>query len=81
MNWLPLVGIEDVGLAKARHRFLQSLDAKVRRQRDRQPPGQHPPAEPVNDGDKLNKATRHRDIGNVGRPDLVGRVAVSLRSR
>jgi len=33
-----LVGIEDVGLAEARQRFLQGFDAKVRLHRDRQPP-------------------------------------------
>ena len=57
-----LVGIEDVGLAEARQRFLQSLDAEVRRQRDRQPSGQHPPTEPVNDGDEVDELARHRDM-------------------
>lgn len=67
-----LVGVEDVGRAKARQRFLQCLDAKVRLQRDRQPPRQNPPAEPVDDGDEIDEAPRHRDVRDDCRPDLVG---------
>jgi len=36
------------------------------------PPGQNLPAEPVDDGSEINKAPRHRDVGDIGRPDLVG---------
>ena len=67
-----LVGIEDVGLAEARQRFLQGFDAKVRLQRDRQPPAQHPAAEPVDDGDRAGEPASHRDVGDVGCPDVVG---------
>ena len=67
-----LVCIKDVGLAEARERSFQSLDAKVGCQRDLQPPGQHPPAKPVNDGDEIDEPARHRDVGDVGRPHLVG---------
>jgi hypothetical protein len=37
-----------------------------------QPPAQHPPAEPVDDGDEADEAARRRDAGDVGGPDLVG---------
>ena len=31
----------------------------------------HAPTEPVDDGDEIDEAARHRDVGDVGRPDLV----------
>lgn len=31
VNWLPLIGIEDLGLAEAGQRFLQGLDAWANR--------------------------------------------------
>lgn len=52
-------------------RLFQSFDAEIRRQCDRQPPGQDPAAEPVDDGGKADRSPRHRDAGDVGRPDLV----------
>ncbi len=44
-----LVGIEDVWFSEARQRFLQCLDAKAGVERDRQPPSQYAPAEPVDE--------------------------------
>jgi hypothetical protein len=35
---------------------------------------EHAPAEPVDDGGQIDKAARHRDIGDVHRPDLVGTI-------
>ncbi len=29
-------------------------------------------SEPVHDGHEKDEAARHRDVGDVGRPDLVG---------
>ena len=44
--------------------------------RDRHPPGQDPAAEPVDDGGQVDEAPRHRHVGDVHRPDLVGAVDV-----
>src|SRR5271157_1788869 len=34
--------------------------------------GEHAPSEPVDDGDEMDEAARHRDIGDVRRPDSIG---------
>ena len=52
--------------------FLDCLDAKVGLQRDRHPPGKDTAGEPVDDSRKIDEATRHRDVGDVHRPDLIG---------
>src|SRR5216683_2302217 len=44
-----LVGIEDLGLAVPRQRFLEGLDTELRAERVRQPPRQHGTAHPVHD--------------------------------
>ena len=62
-------------------RFLQGLDAEVRRQRDRQPPAQDLPAEPVDDGGQVDETARHRDVGDVHGPDLIGRVTARFRKQ
>lgn len=36
--------------------------------------GQHFPAGPINNGDKVHKSFIHRNIGRVQRPDLIGSV-------
>jgi transposase len=38
---------------------------------DRHAPAQHAPAEPIDDGDEVHEAARHRDVRDVGSPDLV----------
>ena len=44
-----LVGIEDLGTAVARERFLECLDTKIGAKRVRQSPRQHRAADPVHD--------------------------------
>src|SRR3954454_15976264 len=65
-----LVGIEDLRLAMASQGLLDRLDAELHR--DRQPPGQNPPAEPVDDGGEIDKTARHGNVGQIHGPDLVG---------
>ena len=55
----------------AGERLFQRLDAEIRRQRDRQPPGQDLAAEPIDHGGQINEAAGHRNVGDVHRPDLV----------
>jgi len=71
VNWLPLISVEDVRLAVPHQGFLQCLDAELSLHRIRQPPSQYLAARPVHDGDKVEKAASHRDVGDVGAPDLV----------
>ncbi len=66
-----LVGIENLRLAVPGECFLNRLDAEFHLQRDRQFPGQHPPAESVHHRRQIHKAARHRDVGDVHRPHLV----------
>ena len=56
-----LIRIEDFGCAVSGQGFLDGLDAEVRFQRDRYPPGQDAPAEPVDHGREIDEAPRHRE--------------------
>ena len=53
-------------------RLVQSRYAEVGFQRIRYPPSQHLPSIPVYYGDQIEEALSHRQIGDVGTPDLVG---------
>lgn len=69
VNWAALVGIEDLGPAVAGDRLLQRLDAEVGFHRDRYPPGQDLPAEPVDDRHEINEALRHQNVaGHLEKP-------------
>src|SRR5271166_2796883 len=61
VNWLPVPG----------ERLLDRPQAEIDLHADRQPPGQDPPAEPVHHGREVYEATRHRDVCDVHRPDMV----------
>src|SRR5215212_2789294 len=67
-----LIGVEDLRPAVTGERFFQRPDTKRRLHGDRQPPGENPAAEPVDDRGEVDEAARHRDVGDVHRPDLVG---------
>src|SRR5216683_820061 len=67
-----LIGVEDLGLAMVGKSFFQGLGAELRLHRNRQPPGQNPATEPVDDGTEIDEPARHRDIGDVHRPNLIG---------
>ena len=56
---------------RAVQRLLQRRHAERGVHRVGQPPGENRPARPVDDGDQVEKAAADRDIGDVGRPDLV----------
>src|SRR3954466_7295446 len=53
-------------------RLLQRLDAERRLQANRPPPGQNPPAEPVDDSGQVDEAARHGHVSDVDGPDLIG---------
>ena len=66
-----LVGVEYARRAVTRQRLLQRLDAEPAVHRVRQPPGQHRAARPVDHRHQIQKAVRHRNVGDVGGPDVV----------
>lgn len=76
-----LIGVENLRFAEARQRFFQSLDAEIGLHADRHSLGQYLAAEPVNDGYEIDEALRHRNVTDVGCPDLVGPYDPSLRSK
>ena len=55
-------------------RFVQSFHAEVCRQRVGQAPRHHPAAGPVHHGEQEYKTPSHRDVGDVGGPDMVGTI-------
>jgi len=67
-----LIRVEYLRLAVLRQGFLQRLDAKIRLHRDRHAMRKHPPGRPVDDRRQIDEAPRHRDVGDVHRPDMVG---------
>src|SRR3954452_24026548 len=58
-----LVGVEDLRPAVADQSLFQRLDAERRLQGDRQPPGENPTAEPVDDRGEVDEPARHRNVG------------------
>jgi hypothetical protein len=66
-----LIGVEYSRLSVPEQSLLQRRDAKRGVNRVRQPPGQNRPAGPINDRHEIQKAARHRDVGDVGRPHVV----------
>ena len=70
MNWL--VGIDDLGNAMASEGLLEDLAGMTGLQRDGHFVGQHLAAGHVHDGGEIDEASRHRNVGGVQRPDLIG---------
>ncbi len=58
-------------LSIAGQRVLDRFDAEVRLHRDRQPPGQNPPAKPVHDGAEIRIPAIGTYVMSIA-PDLVG---------
>ncbi len=69
-----LVGVEDLRPAVGGQGLLDRVDAERGVHRDRQPPAQDLAAEPVHYRAQVAEAARHRDVGDIHRPDLVGPV-------
>ena len=67
-----LIGVEYFRLAVSRQRLVERRDAKARVHRVRQPPRKNRAAGPVDDCHEIEKAVRHRDVGDVRRPHVVG---------
>jgi hypothetical protein len=66
-----LVGIEDPRTAMSGERLIDCVQAEIHLQRDRRPPGQYSPAEPVHHRREVDKAASHRNVCDIHRPNLV----------
>lgn len=66
-----LIGVENLGTAILRDGLLHGVEAEVCRQRIGQPPGQHPAAGPVQDGEEIHKASPHRNVDDIGCPHVI----------
>src|SRR5260370_21831399 len=71
VNCEPWSVFEDFRPAMTSESILQRLDAEGCFHGDRQPPRQNTTCCPVQHHGEINEATRHRDVGDVHRPDLV----------
>ena len=73
VNWLQeaLVGVEYLRLAMPGQGLFERVRAEACVQCVRQTPGQDVPARPVHDRHQVKEAALHRDIGDVGAPDVV----------
>jgi len=66
-----LVGVEDFRPAVQSKRFFDRVQAEVDFHGDRDPPGKHPSAEPVQHGSQVDEAVCHWNVRDVHRPHLV----------
>lgn len=67
-----LVSVEDLRYAVQGDCLFQRGDAKVRRHSVGDAPSEHPARRPIENGAQIQKASAHRDIRYIGRPDMVG---------
>ena len=68
----PLVGIEDGWGAMLGDGLLHRVEAEIGRERIGEPPRQHPATRPVQDRKQIHEAPRHREVGDIGGPDMIG---------
>jgi hypothetical protein len=61
-----LICVHDLCRAGLVDRLVRRLDAEVGLKRGRYPLGQHLPGMPVHDGDQIEEAFAHRQVGDVG---------------
>jgi len=69
-----LIRVEDLRLAVSSHRVAQGLDAEPGVHRVRQPPCQDMARRPVHDRNQIEEPPPHRDVGDVGAPDMIGTI-------
>ena len=66
-----LIGLPDFGLAEA-ERGVERGQTEASFQSVGEFPTEDETAEPIHDGDQVQKAAAHRDVSNIGTPDVVG---------
>ena len=66
-----LIGVPDFGLAETK-RGVQRRQAEASLHRIGEFPTEHKAAEPIHHGNQVEEAAMHRNVSNIGAPDLVG---------
>ena len=66
-----LIGVPDFGLAEA-ERGVERGQAEAGLHRVGEFPTEHEAAEPIHHRDQVEKAATHRNVSNIGAPDVVG---------
>jgi hypothetical protein len=66
-----LIGVPDFGLAEAERRVKRG-QAEAGLHRIGELPTEHEAAEPIHDRDQVEEAAAHRNVRNIGAPDVVG---------
>jgi hypothetical protein len=66
-----LIGVPDLGLAEAERR-VERGQAEAGLHRIGKFPTEHEAAVPVHHGDQVQEAAAHRNVSNIGAPDVVG---------
>ncbi len=74
VNWLPWSVLKISGRPYLGQRLVQCLDAEPGIHGVRQPPRQDMARRPVHDRDQIQEPAPHRDVGDVGAPDMIGAV-------
>ncbi len=69
-----LIGVEDGRGTMLSDRLLDRLQAEVGGQPGGHPPRQHPATGPVEHGEQIHEAPRHRNVGYIRRPDMIGTI-------
>src|SRR5579883_2401638 len=67
-----LIAVGDLWNRELGERLLEGGEAEVRRECVREPPGAHLAAGDIQDRHQVQQSVRHRDVGDVGGPRLVG---------
>jgi len=67
-----LAGLVEAERSEAVDSLVQRFNAEVGLQRVRYPLGQDLAGEPIHDDDEIEESTAHRQVGDVGAPDLIG---------
>jgi len=60
VNWLPWSVLKKLRFAVPGQRLVHRDEAELHLQRDRQPPRQNPPAEPIHHRSQVDEAARHQ---------------------
>lgn len=66
-----LVRIEYLRFSIEKHRFFEAFGTEPSIQSSREPPREHLPRIPVDDGDEVDEASFEPDVGDIRSPDLV----------
>ena len=74
VNWLPWSVLKISGRPYRASASFSASDAEPGIHGVRQSPGQNVACGPVHDRDQIQEAAAHRNVGDVGAPDMVGPV-------